>query len=72
MDKKAGPSVLPTQPWGASPPAAREPEAFLTGLGRICSQHPHWSLLQLLTEVGDPEEGKAGPKSPWLPRASYS
>ncbi|OBS82383.1 hypothetical protein A6R68_23621, partial [Neotoma lepida] len=42
--------------------AAWEPEAFLTGLGKICSQHPHWSLLQLLTEVGDPEEGKAGPK----------
>ncbi|EGV93647.1 Putative caspase-14-like protein [Cricetulus griseus] len=36
---------------GASPPAAWEPEAFLTGLGKICSQHPHWSLLQLLTEL---------------------
>ncbi|XP_052615181.1 caspase-14-like [Peromyscus californicus insignis] len=31
--------------------AAWEPEAFLTGLGKICSQHPHWSLLQLLTEL---------------------
>lgn len=46
--------ALPTQPCGASPPAAWEPEAFLTGLGDICSQRPHGSLLQLLTEVGGP------------------
>ncbi|XP_063126150.1 uncharacterized protein Casp16 isoform X2 [Rattus norvegicus] len=31
--------------------AAWEPEAFLLHLGKICSQHPHWSLLQLLTEL---------------------
>nr|XP_021488057.1 caspase-14-like [Meriones unguiculatus] len=30
--------------------SAREPAAFLAALGEICSQHPHWSLLQLLTE----------------------
>nr|XP_048292312.1 caspase-14-like isoform X2 [Myodes glareolus] len=30
--------------------AAWEPEAFLTSLGEICNQRPHWSLLQLLTE----------------------
>ncbi|XP_038183472.1 uncharacterized protein LOC119812697 isoform X1 [Arvicola amphibius] len=31
--------------------ATWEPEAFLTGLGEICSHRPHWSLLQLLTEL---------------------
>nr|XP_048292313.1 caspase-2-like isoform X3 [Myodes glareolus] len=31
--------------------AAWEPEAFLTSLGEICNQRPHWSLLQLLTEA---------------------
>ncbi|XP_060220044.1 uncharacterized protein LOC110545929 isoform X3 [Meriones unguiculatus] len=31
--------------------SAREPAAFLAALGEICSQHPHWSLLQLLTEL---------------------
>ncbi|XP_060220043.1 caspase-14-like isoform X2 [Meriones unguiculatus] len=30
---------------------SREPAAFLAALGEICSQHPHWSLLQLLTEL---------------------
>ncbi|KAL1780225.1 caspase-14-like isoform X1 [Sigmodon hispidus] len=30
---------------------AWEPEAFLMSLGQICSQHPRWSLLQLLTEL---------------------
>ncbi|XP_076793393.1 caspase-14-like isoform X2 [Arvicanthis niloticus] len=42
---------VPVQLWGASPPAAWEPEAFLLHLGKICRQHPHWSLLQLLTEL---------------------
>lgn len=73
MNRKAG-SCCPTYTamgWGASPPAAWEPEAFLLHLGKICSQHPHWSLLQLLTEVGHPEEGKAGPMSPWPPTVSY-
>lgn len=73
MNRKAG-SCCPTYTamgWGASPPAAWEPEAFLLHLGKICSQHPHWSLLQLLTEVGEPEEGKAGPMSPWPPTVSY-
>ncbi|XP_028616682.1 caspase-14-like [Grammomys surdaster] len=31
--------------------AAWKPEAFLLHLGKLCSQHPHWSLLQLLTEL---------------------
>ncbi|XP_029425349.1 caspase-14-like isoform X2 [Nannospalax galili] len=33
------------------PKAAWEPEDFITGLGEICCQYPHWSLLQLLTEL---------------------
>lgn len=43
--------------------AAWEPAAFLTDLGKICSQHPHWSLLQLLTEVGGPRGREGGPMS---------
>lgn len=35
----------------ASPPAALEPGAFLAGLGELCGRRPHWSLLQLLTEL---------------------
>lgn len=33
-------------------PAAPKPGAFLTGLNELCGRCPHWSLLQLLTEVG--------------------
>lgn len=62
-------SVLYTQPCGASPPAAWEPEAFLMGLETICSQHPHWSLLQLLTEVRGPR-GREGWAYVFLPPQS--
>lgn len=30
---------------------APKPRAFLTSLGELCGRCPHWSLLQLLTEV---------------------
>ncbi|ELK10741.1 Caspase-14 [Pteropus alecto] len=33
------------------PGAAPKPGAFLTGLNELCGRCPHWSLLQLLTEV---------------------
>lgn len=50
------------------PPDAQEPGDFLTGLGEICGRCPHWSLLQLLTEVGAPEgEWGFGPVSPLTP-----
>ncbi|XP_042095678.1 uncharacterized protein LOC101120797 isoform X1 [Ovis aries] len=32
-------------------PAVPEPGAFLASLGELCGHRPHWSLLQLLTEV---------------------
>ncbi|KAM7149230.1 caspase-14-like isoform 1-T1 [Molossus nigricans] len=35
----------------SAPGAAPKPGAFLTGLGELCGRCPHWSLLQLLTEV---------------------
>lgn len=35
----------------SAPGAAPEPGAFLTGLSQLCGRFPHWSLLQLLTEV---------------------
>ncbi|XP_058566677.1 caspase-14-like isoform X6 [Neofelis nebulosa] len=35
----------------SAPGAAPEPGAFLTGLSELCGRFPHWSLLQLLTEV---------------------
>ncbi|XP_066131211.1 caspase-14-like isoform X1 [Saccopteryx bilineata] len=35
----------------SAPGAAPTTGAFLTGLGELCGRHPHWSLLQLLTEV---------------------
>ncbi|XP_016050276.2 caspase-6 isoform X2 [Erinaceus europaeus] len=35
----------------SAPRAAPEPGAFLTGLRELCGRCPHWSLLQLLTEV---------------------
>ncbi|XP_054445110.1 caspase-2-like [Pteronotus mesoamericanus] len=35
----------------SAPGAARKPGAFLTSLGELCRRCPHWSLLQLLTEV---------------------
>ena len=45
-------------------PAVPEPGAFLASLGKLCGRHPHWSLLQLLTEVkaqeGRPERGDDG------------
>ncbi|XP_047569873.1 uncharacterized protein LOC125090821 isoform X1 [Lutra lutra] len=34
-----------------TPGAAPEPGAFLAGLSQLCGRFPHWSLLQLLTEV---------------------
>lgn len=36
-------------------PAAPKPGTFLTGLSELCGRCPHWSLLQLLTEVGAPD-----------------
>ena len=39
-------------------PAAPEPGAFLTGLSELCGRFPHWSLLQLLTEVRGPGPGE--------------
>lgn len=53
-------------------PAAPEPGAFLTGLSELCARFPHWSLLQLLTEVGAqmgggrPWEGGCASHFPWL------
>ncbi|KAF4015529.1 hypothetical protein G4228_007113 [Cervus hanglu yarkandensis] len=35
----------------SAPGAVPEPGAFLASLGELCGRHPHWSLLQLLTEV---------------------
>ncbi|XP_040490380.1 caspase-14-like [Ursus maritimus] len=35
----------------SAPGAASEPGAFLTVLSELCGRFPHWSLLQLLTEV---------------------
>ncbi|XP_035875863.1 caspase-2-like isoform X3 [Phyllostomus discolor] len=35
----------------SAPRAAPEPGAFLTSLRELCGRCPHWSLLQLLTEV---------------------
>ncbi|XP_010601911.1 caspase-14 [Fukomys damarensis] len=35
----------------SDPGAGPEPGAFLAGLGELCSRSPHWSLLQLLTEL---------------------
>lgn len=32
--------------------AVFKPGAFFTSLGELCGRCPHWSLLQLLTEVG--------------------
>lgn len=58
MNRKAG-SFCPTYIAVGASPAAWEPEAFLLHLGKICHQHPHWSLLQLLTEVGGPR-GREG------------
>ena len=55
---------------GASPPAAWEPEAFLTSLGEICNQRPHWSLLQLLTEVGGPKRREGGACVSLAPQSS--
>nr|XP_020726997.1 caspase-14-like [Odocoileus virginianus texanus] len=34
----------------SAPGAVPEPGAFLASLGELCGRHPHWSLLQLLTE----------------------
>lgn len=36
-------------------PASPKPGTFLTGLSELCGRCPHWSLLQLLTEVGAPD-----------------
>lgn len=53
-------------------PAAPEPGAFLTGLSELCGRFPHWSLLQLLTEVRGPGlegsswEGGCASHFPWL------
>lgn len=41
-------------------PAASEPGAFLTVLSELCGRFPHWSLLQLLTEVGAPDGESLG------------
>lgn len=35
----------------SAPGAAPKPGTFLTGLNELCGRCPHWSLLQLLTEV---------------------
>ncbi|XP_037588214.1 uncharacterized protein LOC108290983 isoform X2 [Cebus imitator] len=35
----------------SGPGATLEPEAFLDGLRELCSHCPHWSLVQLLTEL---------------------
>ncbi|XP_023611084.1 caspase-14 [Myotis lucifugus] len=35
----------------SAPGAAPKPGTFLTGLSELCGRCPHWSLLQLLTEV---------------------
>ncbi|XP_044235095.1 caspase-14-like isoform X2 [Ursus americanus] len=35
----------------SAPGAASEPGAFLTVLSELCGRFPHWSLLQLLTEL---------------------
>ncbi|XP_008062113.2 caspase-14 [Carlito syrichta] len=35
----------------SGPGATLEPGAFLTGLRELCSRSPHWSLVQLLTEL---------------------
>ncbi|XP_070218469.1 uncharacterized protein [Bos mutus] len=35
----------------SAPGAVPEPGAFLASLGELCGRRPHWSLLQLLTEV---------------------
>lgn len=40
-------------------PAVPEPGAFLASLGELCGRRPHWSLLQLLTEV-KAQEGRPG------------
>lgn len=46
-------------------PAVPEPGAFLASLGELCGHRPHWSLLQLLTEVkaqeGHPGRGTTAP-----------
>ncbi|XP_036166516.1 caspase-14-like [Myotis myotis] len=36
----------------SAPGAAPKPGTFLTGLSELCGRCPHWSLLQLLTEMG--------------------
>ncbi|XP_029805375.1 uncharacterized protein LOC115299969 [Suricata suricatta] len=35
----------------SAPGAAPQPGPFLAGLSKLCGRFPHWSLLQLLTEV---------------------
>ncbi|XP_036265774.1 caspase-14 isoform X3 [Pipistrellus kuhlii] len=35
----------------SAPGASPKPGTFLTGLSELCGRCPHWSLLQLLTEV---------------------
>lgn len=40
--------------------AAPKPGTFLTGLSELCARCPHWSLLQLLTEVGAPDGESQG------------
>lgn len=48
-------------------PAAPKPGAFLTVLGELCGRCSHWSLLQLLTEVGAPDESQGGGCAGGLP-----
>lgn len=39
-------------------------------LGEICNQRPHWSLLQLLTEVGGPRRREGGACVSLAPQSS--
>nr|XP_035122600.2 uncharacterized protein LOC100403233 isoform X6 [Callithrix jacchus] len=47
----------------SGPGATLEPGAFLDGLRELCSRSPHWSLVQLLTEVGKPAGPAVSPGS---------
>nr|XP_005886849.1 PREDICTED: uncharacterized protein LOC102268844 [Bos mutus] len=55
----------------SAPGAVPEPGAFLASLGELCGRRPHWSLLQLLTEVkaqaGRPGRGCSSAWSPAPP-----
>ncbi|XP_045398358.1 uncharacterized protein LOC123632297 [Lemur catta] len=44
----------------SGPGATLEPGAFLAGLKELCSRFPHWSLVQLLTEVEAPDGESQG------------